>query len=90
MKGLKWSSLNEGELFNINMDGKCQYWGGPEEEEHACESKAEDTAVPLCTLGTDSEASDPFGAASSPFGASSSAEMSSLPPDSVDATITPE
>lgn len=30
------------------------------EEEPACESKAEDSAVPLCTLGT--EEADPFGA----------------------------
>ena len=84
-------------LINVNMDGKCQYWGGPEEEEHVCVSKAEDTAEPLCTLGTDNSASDPFGAAAtggggSPFSSSMSPprEQSSVPTDPVDVTITPE
>ena len=82
-------------LINVNMEGQCQYWGGPEEEEPACESKSEETAVPLCTLGTDATASDPFGAADPfgsalPFGASPPLEQSSVPTDPVDVTITPE
>ena len=86
-------------LINVNMDGKCQYWGGPEEEEHVCVSKAEDTAEPLCTLGTDNSAPDPFGAAAmggggggGPFSSSMSPprEQSSVPTDPVDVTITPE
>ena len=49
-------------LINVNMDGRCPYWGAsPEEDdEPACESKAEDTAVPLCTLGTDGGGDNPF------------------------------
>ena len=56
-------------LINVNMDGRCPYWGAsPEEDdEPACESKAEDTAVPLCTLGTDGGGDNPFGAPPSPF-----------------------
>ena len=76
-------------LINVNMDGKCPYWGGPEEEEPACESKAEETAVPLCTLGAAEETTNPFGASS--FGSSSfgmsQPGMSAAP---VDQTITPE
>ena len=55
-------------LINVNMDGKCQYWGGPEADEPACESRAEPSAPPLCSLGTDAP-SDPFGAPADPFGA---------------------
>jgi hypothetical protein len=75
------------------MDGKCPYWGGSEEEEHVCESKPEEeTAVPLCTVGTD-ESSDPFGsAASNPFGGPEEdfgLPMSSTS-DPLDQSITPE
>ena len=61
-------------LIHVNMENTCQYWRSPQspadddaaaDDEFECESKAEDTAVPLCTLGTD-ESTDPFGA---PFGA---------------------
>lgn len=54
-------------LINVNMDTKCQYFGvKQEDEEPACESKVEDSAVPLCSLGSDDSA-DPFGfLASSP------------------------
>jgi len=78
-------------LINVNMDGKCQYWGGPDADEPACESKAEDTPVPLCTLGTDASA-DPFGAdamgggSSSPFSSDAQSSMSAP----LDITITPE
>ena len=43
-------------LINVNMDGKCQYWGGPDEEEHVCESKAEplEPASPSLLLKTPS------------------------------------
>ena len=80
-------------LINVNMDGKCQYWGGPEEEEPACESRAEPSAPPLCSLGTDASA-DPFGAPTDPFGGGGGGGFSS-PADAafsspVDATITPE
>lgn len=84
------SELSEATFFrliHVNMDGKCPYWGGSEEEEHACESKAEDTAVPLCTVGNADE-SNPFSSAS-PFGVSPSLPM--MPAgDFVDQTITPE
>ena len=78
-------------LINVNMDGRCPYWGAsPEEDdEPACESKAEDTAVPLCTLGTDGGGDNPFGAPPSPF----SPFASSIPEpttDWVDHTTTPE
>ena len=55
-------------LINVNMDTKCQYFGVKEEdEEPACEGKAEEPAfgepepVPLCSLGSDDAAGDPFG-----------------------------
>lgn len=64
-------------LIRVNLEGKCKYWGaaeklaaGEEEEEVACESKAEDTAVPLCSVGAGE--ADPFGAPAAgadPFGA---------------------
>ena len=91
-------------LINVNMDGKCQYWGGPEAEEPSCDGGKNDetfaafvepSAPPLCTLGTD--ASDSASSSADPFGGggASSADafgMSSAPPasDPVDATITPE
>ena len=78
-------------LINVNMDGKCQYWGGPETEEPSCDGGkndetfaafAEPSAPPLCSLGTDAPApsggsSDPFGG--SPFGGSSSSSSFSSP-----------
>ena len=55
-------------LINVNMDTKCQYFGvKQEDEEPACEGKAEEPAlgepepVPLCSLGSDDAAGDPFG-----------------------------
>ena len=55
-------------LINVNMDTKCQYFGvKQEDEEPACEGKAEEPAfgepepVPLCSLGSDDSAGDPFG-----------------------------
>ena len=75
-------------LINVNMDGKCPYWGGPEAEEPACASPvAEPSAPPLCSLGADPPA-DPFGSSAfgAPGGFSSAPAMSSP----VDATITPE
>ena len=55
-------------LINVNMDTKCQYFGVKEEdEEPACEGKAEEPVfgepepVPLCSLGSDDAAGDPFG-----------------------------
>lgn len=62
-----------------------------EADEPACESKMEDTAVPLCSLGAD-ESDDPFG--SGAFGAGGGGfggRAVSLPvaASPVDATITP-
>ena len=77
-------------LIHVNMDGKCQYWGGPpaedEDDELACESKAPDTAVPLCSVGSADDS--PFGG-EAPFGGphGGASDGFSSP---VDATITPE
>ena len=74
-------------LINVNMDGKCPYWGGPEAEEPACaRRRAEPSAPPLCSLGADPPA-DPFGSSAFAPGGFSSAPAMSSP---VDATITPE
>ena len=55
-------------LINVNMDTKCQYFGvKQEDDEPACEGKVEEPAfgepepVPLCSLGSDDSAGDPFG-----------------------------
>ena len=53
-------------LINVNMDGKCPYWGGPEAEEPACASPVAEPPRRLCSLGADPPA-DSFG--SSAFGA---------------------
>ena len=90
------SELSESAFFRlikVNMDGKCPYWGGPEAEddEPKCESKAEETAVPLCTLGTEGGApADPFGAAdpfgsSTPFGGSTQSSASDFVDQSMSA-----
>jgi hypothetical protein len=55
-------------------------------DEPACESKMEDTAEPLCSLGSD-ESDDPFG--SGAFGASERAVSLPVTANPVDATITP-
>ena len=88
-------------LINVNMDGKCQYFGVPDQEdadEPACESRAEPSAPPLCSLGTDGGGSaDPFGGGfgGGGFGGGAAAGfgepmMSSAASDPVDHSITPE
>lgn len=84
LKGIAESTFFR--LIKVNMDGMCPYWGGPAEEEHACESKTEETAVPMCTLGTDaSHTFDPFGT-SSPFSSSEGLPMSTAS-DPIDSSI---
>jgi len=74
-------------LINVNMEGKCPYWGGPEVDEPECESKSDETAVPLCTVGPGEE-SNPF--ASNPFSFSSPSMPMTEAEDFVDQTISPE
>merc|ERR1719158_1694271 len=52
-------------LIRVNMEGKCQYFGAPaeEDEEPACEGTVDDSPVPLCSVGGGDAAASPFGAA---------------------------
>ena len=36
-------------LINVNMDGKCQYWGGNEEEEPACAAAEPSAPAVACS-----------------------------------------
>lgn len=74
-------------LISVSMDGKCPYWGG-EDDEHECESKAEDTAVPLCSVGTAEP--DPFDPFAASFGSADMGMSSAPEEDLLDQTITPE
>ena len=84
-------------LISVNMDGKCQYWGGPDAEEPSCGSGGDGAHAPAsefaATLAPAEPAAPPlcslgadppappFGV-TDPFGTSSSFGVSAAPPPS--------
>ena len=58
-------------LINVNMDGKCQYWGGPETEEPSCDGGKNDEtfaafaepSAPLCARSAPTHRLRPVGRA---------------------------